>query len=333
MLAVAREFQRPLTPRELLDLLPATGPASESELRSWVGNRPELLLSFQGAVEGMGGANPDPLSDERRSRAVDYLGRATSLFRTTLAPFRQLVSCVAVTGSITYGQAGPDDDCDFLVVTRDGAAWVYLALALARLRLRRFSKEGRTDPIWCINYVVDDSSARRDYIVPRGFLFAREALLARPLEGAEYYRRLLGSAAWLQTETPRLWARWKLEGIPEELSPSRSSGLGVRFLNAAIFPFLAAYLQAVGLVRNARHRRAGDAASLFRTVTRPDRMAFLVDRFDSLRKVYARASATRPGSGARARAPGGGRPGPTGPSPAPPPRPSEAREDSGILSG
>lgn len=332
-LVVAREFQRPLALGDFLALLPEDGPASRGQTLAWLQVHPELQPLVADMLEGLDTSGPDPLRHERRLRAVGYMRAATALLNTTLRPFGRMVCCAAVTGSTAYGEPGEGDDCDFLVVTRDGATWAYLGLVFLRLRLAALAGHGRADPDWCFNYVVGDSSARRDYGSSRGFLFAREALMVRPLEGDGYYRGLLNSSGWLRAEAPRLFARWEHQGLPIGLPPARASGLGTRLLNAAIFPWMAAYLQALGLVRNARHRRAGDSDSAFRTITMPGRMAFLVAKFDRLTGIYAPASATRPESGPISRARDAAERGPSEPASTPPPRPSEAPEGSGPLSG
>jgi len=330
---VAREFRRPLTLDEFLVLLPEDGPASRGQMLAWLQAHPEFQPLVADMLEGLDDSGADPLRDERRLRAIGYLRAATVLLETTLGPLRRWVCCVAVTGSTAYGEPGDGDDCDFLIVTRDGATWAFLGLAFLRLRLARLAGEGRADPVWCFNYVVNDRSVRQDYTSSRGFLFAREALMVRPLEGEEYYRGLLATSDWLRAEAPRLFARWEQRGLPDRIPSPRPAGVGIRLLNAAAFPWVAGYLQAVGLIRNARHRRAGDADSAFRTVTKPGRMTFLVAKFDRLRGIYAPASATHPGSGPISRAPAAAVPGPIAPATAPPPPPSEAPEGSGSPSG
>ena len=156
--------------------------------------------------------------------------------------------------------------------------------------------------------------------------------MARPLEGGEYYRALLRSAPWLREEAPRLYRRWEAGGLPAGFPEDGHAGLGIRIFDALVFPWVAAYLQAVGLLRNARHRRTGDAESTFRTVTRRGRMTFRVGRFDRLKRIYALASGVRPGSEPISRGPDEGAPGPTGRAKARSSPPAEAPEGFGPLS-
>lgn len=330
---IAREFHRRLPLEEFLALLPEEGPTSRGQVLAWLQVHPEFQSLAEDLLEGLHDASPDPLRDERRLRSVGYVRAAAVLLDTTLRPLRRMVCCVGVTGSTAYGEPGAGDDCDFLVVTHNGATWAFLGLVFLRLRLEALAGRDRGDPVWCFNYVVDDRSIRLDYLGSRGFLFAREALMVRPLEGEEYYRGLLGSSAWLRAEAPRLFARWEQGGLPEKFPEALRAGMGIRLLNILAFPWVAAYLQAIGLLRNARHRRAGDADSEFRTVTLPGRMTFLVAKFDRLRGIYASGSATDPESGPISRAPGEAAPGPTGPASPPPPPPSEAPEGSESPSG
>lgn len=333
VLTVAREFGRPIPLDEFLDLLPENGPASRDQVLAWLRGHPRFRPVVAELLGGMEDECPDPLRDERRLRAINYLRAGTLLLDTTLGPLRNLLCCVAVTGSTAYGEPGPEDDCDLLVITRDGATWAFLTFAFLGVRLRRLFRGNRADPVWCFNYVVNDSSARHDYSGPRGFLFAREALMAKPLEGEGYYRGLLGASNWLRAEAPRLYARWERAGSLAKLPVDARAGFVVRLFDALAFPWVAAYLQAIGLFRNARHRNAGDKESAFRTVTLPGRMTFLVAKFERLRGIYAPATAVRPESESRSHARGAGESGPIVPVPARPSRPSEAQEGSGPLSG
>ncbi|HEV8050288.1 MAG TPA: hypothetical protein VGP88_06810, partial [Thermoplasmata archaeon] len=137
---------------------------------------------------------------------------------------------------------------------------------------------------------LDDRAARAEFRHPRGFLFAREALTARPVAGESYYRGLVHAASWLAEEVPRLYERWRSAGLPE-LPPERSAPVPVRLLNAALFPVMAWYLTLAALARNRRLIRTGRPAKQFRVVARLDRLAYETRQFDELRTLYTPATA------------------------------------------
>jgi hypothetical protein len=201
-----------------------------------------------------------------------------------------MLRCLGVTGSLAYGEPELGDDCDFMAIARPGSVWVFLAYAYLAIRLGRARPSGEGPAGWCFNWVFDEASARREYSQPHGFLFAREALMTHPLVGEEYYRALVRSSAWLQAEAPRLFARWQ-SGEDTVLPPApEPAPLPIRALNALVYPWLAAYLQLVGLYRNARSGRRGRSESGFRTVTRFRRFALASEKYEQLERAYARAS-------------------------------------------
>lgn len=275
----------------LAELLPSGAPQSPGGMVDWLARHAPSSPVVRGRayLRAPGG---DDL-ESRRARGTAYLSAARDVFLGPLGPMRALVQCVGVTGSVAYGEPVAGDDCDFLVVTRTGAVWAFLAFTYIRLRLAGDRVGAGTPSTWCFNYVLDDRSVRREFVKPRGFLFAREALTARMLHGDEYYRALLGRAGWLEGEAPRLYDRWKGAGFPE-IPPVTPAPWAVRFANALLFGPVAAYLQIVGLVRNRRLRRSGRGAERFRTITRWSRLAFESEKFGRLTELYAPASAIAP---------------------------------------
>ena len=197
-----------------------------------------------------------------------------------------------VTGSTAYGEPEEGDDCDVFAITRPGTMWAFLTFLYLRLQLTRHREVGEP-AVWCFNYVLETEAASKAFARPQGFLFAREALTARPVAGARFYRGLLGSASWLKEEAPRLFARWEGEGMPEPESLTPAS-LPVRMINLALYPVVAAYLQLVGLYRNHTLRRAGRHEECFSTRTQRNRLMVLSERYSRLTLVYAPAAAVRP---------------------------------------
>jgi hypothetical protein len=274
---------------ELSALMPAGGPAGRGEVAEWLASHPSFGHVIGDRVTGpVQPAWPD--SAERRSRGIRYLAEARFVVEGPLAAVGGLVECVAVTGSAAYGEPARHDDLDFLVVTRRGSVWPFLLYTYlaARLRPRKPNSEGPSH--WCFNYILDDRVARQEFGAPRGFLFAREALMARAVAGESYYRGLVGSATWLSEEVPRLYERWKSAGLPP-LPAERPASLPIRMLNAALFPVMAWYLTLASLVRNRRLIRSGRHAKRFRVVARIDRLAYETRQFDELQTLYSPATA------------------------------------------
>ncbi len=272
--------------KELTDLLPEAGPRSALEVARWLSEHPD-----RGWVEGdlalsARARTPPPGLEGRRARAREYLAEARRIVDGPLGLVRGMVRFVGVTGSTAYGEPEDGDDLDFMVVTRPGSVWLFLAFTYLALRWDRVRSSARPGPSPCFNYVLDEDAARTRYASGRGFLFAREALAARVIEGGDFYRGLLASAPWIRAELPRLYSRWEGSGFPPTARPA-STSLLVRCANALVFPWLAAYLQMAGLLRNHGLRRRGLPDRAFRTVTRPGRLAFETLRFEELARAYA----------------------------------------------
>ncbi len=241
----------------------------------------------------VGPAPPERESLERRERGVRYLAEAERVVRGPLRPAAWLVRCVAVTGSAAYGEPARGDDLDFLVVTRRGGVWPFLVYTYLAARLRR-ARPGPDDPShWCFNYILDERVARAEYAAARGFLFAREALTARPVSGAPFYRGLVGTATWLAVEVPRLYGTWEAGGLPA-LPPEDPVPASLRALNVALYPFVAGYLLLAAMVRNRRYRRTGRGSRCFRVEAGPGRLTYETDRFEELRDLYGPATITHP---------------------------------------
>jgi hypothetical protein len=290
--SVAGEFQTGVELETLVDLLPEYGPSTADDLTVWM----RAHLSG-GRISGGRVLAPEVSSlvadPGRRERAEEYCRAAAILFQTELRATRPWLCFLGVTGSTAYGHPQEGDDCDLMTIVRPGAVWLFLTYVLLRLRVRQLTSRGSGEPRWCFNYTLDERAAIREFSRPRGFLFAREALVARPVEGEVYYRGLLRRGEWLRREAPRLYARWESTPLPEPTEP-RPASRGVRCLNAALFPVVAAYLQLKGLWTNHWLRSRGRWGEHFRTITRPDRMALATRKFERLSNRMGRASRLSP---------------------------------------
>jgi hypothetical protein len=287
LLRVAEEHQSGVSPEELAELLPEDAPTTVREFAVWLAAHPAVgVIRADGQVSRTG-SEPDLDLASRRARAIEYAHAAEWLIEGPLRTLQPYLRCAALTGSVAYGRPQAGDDCDLMLVTRPGALWVVLAVAFLRLRGAREGPVGKTLPEFCLNYVLDERAAEEDYREGQGLLFAREALSVQILRGASYYRSLLEQASWLQQEAPRLYARWTQPGDARGSDPVASTPLGVRALNWAVYPWIAAYLQLKGLRAGHLLRGAGRAPQQFRTVTRPRRMTLQTLKFERLRSMYS----------------------------------------------
>ena len=294
---VARRFDTGVDLEDLIDLLPEHGPATVPDLTGWIQAHPETGRVF--GNRALGPRSPALVDDEaRRERAEEYYLAATRLLDSAFRASRPLIRVLAVTGSTAYGAPRADDDCDLMAVVRPGSAWVFLAHAFFSLRIRRWTRPPSRDPEWCLNYVMDEDSMIREYSAPRGFLFAREALTAHPVQGEAYYRGLLGRSEWIRKEAPRLYARWEATPAPMP-QPREPAPWAFRILNAIMYPVIASYLQFKGLRANHRLRRAGRDLESFRTITRLGQMSLATRKFEQLADRMAPASQVVPESASK----------------------------------
>jgi hypothetical protein len=288
-LTIAGEFEIGHPVAELLSLLPAEGPTTEEELARWVAARPSVAGLERGELVDV--RRPPRENDERRARAAAYLDHARDVVRRRWAPLLGWVRTVGVSGSTAFGAPDAGDDLDLFVVARRGALWAFLAGALVLGRLERRRHPGTVAPPLCLNHVLDERTASEEFARPQGLLFAREALAVRPVWGESFYRGLLGRARWIEALLPR---RYPAEARYELPDRDRPVPVGIRLLNAAVFPLLAAYLQLVGLFRNRQFQRRGHAERMFRTVTTPSRQSLASERFERIRQLYEGAPVPDP---------------------------------------
>jgi hypothetical protein len=289
---VARRFETGVELEMLVDLLPEDGPTNVAALEGWIHDHPR-----SGRVNGRRAVAPEaadlPPDEGRRDRAEQYYGAAVRLFETTFPGIRPWLRCAVVTGSTAYGEARADDDCDLMAIVQKGTVWAFVTYVFLRLRLRRGNSEAPLGPKWCLNYLLDEDVAIREFSRPKGFLFAREALVARPVAGEGYYRSLLGQAEWLRYEAPRLYARWESADQPEPAPPD-SAPLALRVMNVLLFPVVSAYLQLKGLWVNHRLRTSGRDEDVFRTITRFGQLSLATRKFEQLADRMARANRAAP---------------------------------------
>jgi len=218
--AYAALFQAPLTldrlHRALMDVRLDPGEIEEALRDPWVRER---LDASGGLVRPRGRDEWLALRRQRQentSRLLERHRRALGL----LARF-PFVRMVGLSGACAHENAS-DGDVDVFVVARRGRAWcTYFGLvALSRLLGVR-----RT---LCINYLVDEAELS---LAERDVFTGAELVALRPLAGADTYRRLVASNAWVGERYPNFLDRHgaEAEGVPAAGAPSwveRALGLG-----------------------------------------------------------------------------------------------------------
>ena len=294
VLSVAAEFRTEVALTELAALLPAHGPSDPTALAEWVRAHPQTARLEGDRVRVVGAAAASTVElDERQRRGSTYFEAAQALITGPFRALDRLVRTVCVTGSTAYQVPLEGDDLDLMIVARDGTMWLLLLLAFLTLRRQR-TVALPAGARWCLNYALDDRAAREAFRRPRGFLFAREALTARPVIGAGYYGELLESAPWMREELPRLYATRAAEA-PADSLPTPPTPFVFRLANALSFPLLATYLHMKGLRENARLRRAGEHRRRFATVTSWHEFSLNSARYESIEALFTQPAAARAG--------------------------------------
>jgi hypothetical protein len=294
VLAVAAACRSGVPIEELCTLLPEPGPGSPAELASYLAARPGLGRVDGGMVYAPGMQTPASESEERSRRGERFLEAAGDLLAGPWSSFAPWLESLCITGSAAFGRPERGDDLDLLAITRPGALWSFLAAVYLSGRVAPRPHDGPRPIEPCFNRVYDAVEARREFARARGFVFAREALRARPILGAAPYRQLLAGAPWMAEEIPRQYASAASVGTPARKPVP--APWAIRWLSAVIFPWLAAYLQLRGLQRSAGFRRAGREGS-FRTETRWRAMTFSSDRFERFRAILEGPATDRRSTG------------------------------------
>ncbi len=277
LLAVARVLRTGIPMEEFLSLLPSDGPRSDADLRSWLAEHPGSATVTGGYVFSSG-TKPDAAIVERRERESERRIRETERwFNHELRAFHGLLCFAAVTGSAAFGSANPEDDIDLFIVTRKGALWTFLLAVYILGRLRN----PKGIPL-CLNYVLDEASAPEEFHSHQHPVFAREALAMKPVFGRDFGSHLLAQAVWIQEYFPRA----HLPAVAQSPQENRGGGLLPTLAGACIFPFLATYLQLMGLYRNHRYARRGVEEGVFRTEWGWRKLSYKSRKYDRLLSLY-----------------------------------------------
>lgn len=121
--------------------------------------------------------------------------------------FSPWVRAVFITGALAVGNTRPEDDLDFLVITRKGRVWLVRFLAFVfftLLGVRRKPEMKEAPDRVCLNMFLSETALR----IPEGernLFTAHEVALARPLWARDYlHRRFLGENPWVRRYLPNL---------------------------------------------------------------------------------------------------------------------------------
>lgn len=299
VLRVARSIGRPISREDLLELLPREGPGGEEELV-------DRLLS--GADAGADGTRKANRSDgtldasERGELVGTRSQQARGFLEAIPRPLKACLCLAAITGSTAYGSPGGADDLDLFFVTREGSLWAFLAAAFVYQRKRKWRSPKDRDPTYCLNFAMEDTVLPTEFGDPRGFLFARETLMMRPVVGGALLRKVLVDNPWIGEEIPRLYER-RLHELPGDLENDGHVPILIRLANLFLYPGVAAYLQTKALFQNHQHRRWGRSESTFRVETGLRRMAVRSRKYELLTALYGQPTASPLGSATSAHGP------------------------------
>ncbi|HXZ89609.1 MAG TPA: nucleotidyltransferase domain-containing protein [Candidatus Dormibacteraeota bacterium] len=182
---------------------------------------------------------------------------------TRLVPF---IRTIAVTGSVAYGSAEKWDDVDLFVITERNRLWISTFLMLLQIRLYKMLglRAAHLLP-FCLSYLHDEESfsneSRRSRTNP---LFARELLKAKPIAGAEKYRRILEENRWVgefystpYEETLRLLQRNLNEEVGQRAIPSGFQSFLLAWAEGMSYTILSRYLRLRAYLTNLRLRSDG----------------------------------------------------------------------------
>ncbi len=286
LLAVARALGTGIPLDEMVSLLPARGPTAPSELTAWFRDHPQMGLVREGVVFPSGTETNSQRIRERIQESARRMEMARAAFDGPLGSLAPFLKFVAVTGSTAFDSAERQDDLDLFVVTKNGSLWIFLLLAYL---LARFRWDQKTT--LCLNYVLDESTARNEFLVSRRSIFAREALAMKPILNPEYGRKMLARAAWIREFFPR---KAKDLGSPSKDAPLESHP-GAALISAVVFPLLSSYLMLVGLYRNHRYRGRGEEDGVFRTEVGWGRLTYRSHKYDRLISLYDEPDSIRLG--------------------------------------
>lgn len=140
------------------------------------------------------------------------------------------VRYVAMTGANAFESCAEEDDIDLFVITQKDRLWLcYLALVM-------FSKLIGKRPLFCLNYLIDETHMQ---ITPRDYYTAVQIVQLLPLLDSSWGRRFLEANEWICDHLPNAGLTipadrsYLLRLIPERHTVSGHSLL--RWLNSRVY--------------------------------------------------------------------------------------------------
>ena len=270
---VSEYLDFPFTLEEVANyFLPETQLTGE-QLRSILSTRSFADIPFRikdgYLLTGASQANNSRL--EREQMSVAKLESAAG-FASVLKRMVPFIRTVAVTGSVAYGSANKWDDIDLFIVTKRNRLWLTAFMTLVFVRLTKLL--GLRAPhlsLFCLSYVHDEQGfANESQKNRKNPLFARELLKAKPVAGADHYRKILEGSSWVQDIYSMSYAA-KLRGLKievegEGLEVERDGSpfsFSLKWAECIAFVFLSRYLRIRAYLTNLKLRSQGEDFHVF----------------------------------------------------------------------
>ena len=218
-LAYSDIFDYPLTADEVARFL-IRSQASPQEIVDALASDPSLvtLVCSNGSHYALAGrASLFFTRQERAARSAMLLSQAVHYGRLIGAlPF---VRMVAVTGAVAAGNAQPDADLDYLVVTKPGWLWLCRLMILA---LNRGAKAFGLRAELCPNYLLTENALA---LQERDLFTAQEFARMLPVYGFDLFDRLRVQNTWVSQFLPG--ANGHLENMAPEIAPLHKKWLEI----------------------------------------------------------------------------------------------------------
>jgi predicted nucleotidyltransferase len=195
-----------------------------------------------------------------------------------LARVCPFIRTIAVTGSVAYGSADKWDDIDLFVITEKDRLWTSAAVMLAQVRL--YKVLGLRAPhltLYCLSYIHDEkgfsNESRKNQTNP---LFARELLKAKPVVGAEAYRKILEDNPWVGKFYAAPYCAKLMElggeldgGARHRIGSSLVPSLFLLWAERMAYEFLSRYLRIRAYLTNLKLKSQGNDFRTFDPITSP----------------------------------------------------------------
>ncbi len=208
---------------------------------------------------------------EMQQTSTEKLNSASS-FANLLTRVIPFIRTVAVTGSVAYGSATKWDDIDLFIVTKRNRLWISALLTLVLVRLNKLLILRPPHlSLFCLSYVHDEQGFLKESQRNRSnALFARELLKAKPVAGAEEYRKILEGNEWVASfySRPYLEKLRRLSGnlngatISEDVGSPAFSFLMV-WVEEMTYAILSRYLRLRAYLMNLKLKSEGKHLRVF----------------------------------------------------------------------